>query len=95
MIKKGLTIKQFKITNRNSNRDDKLEQNNYKTSYLNKPHSAFTSIHTIKTDAEKVKRKINMNDEILHKRKENFLNTQYNRRINHLKQITKDNKKIY
>lgn len=36
-----------------------------------------------------------MNDELLHRRKENYLNTQYNKRITLLKEITKENKKIY
>lgn len=31
----------------------------------------------------------------MNRRKENYLNTQYNRRLNDLKKITKDNKKIH
>lgn len=39
--------------------------------------------------ADKVKKKISLNDEILNRRKENFLNTQYNKRLGMLKQITR------
>jgi len=37
--------------------------------HKNKPESAFTSISSIGYNAEKVKRKIHINDEIISKRK--------------------------
>ena len=40
-------------------------------------------------------RQIQLNDQIMTQRRESYLNSQFNKRRNTLKQITKDNKKIY
>lgn len=96
MLKKGLPSTSIP-QNPSSARQQKLQPLANTLSHKNKPVSAFTSISSIghAHNADKVQRKILLNDEILMRRKENHLNTQYNRRLNALKNITKENKKIY
>lgn len=69
MIRKGLVHKYNRPAEANTARFTRLENINKTFHAKNKPESAFTSISSLNANVEKVQRKINLNDEILSKRK--------------------------
>ena len=63
-----------------------------------KPNTSLASHpHTYYHQQSKKRSMIDINDQLMqnHQRKENYLNSKYNKRLVDLKKITQDNKKIY
>lgn len=95
MLKKSLVSKKFQTSSARPSRPLKPEQGVKEPTERSFLFSAFSKANRQSNNVAHLRKKSNMNDEILVKRRESMLNSRYNQRFNLLKSITKENQKIY